>query len=55
VFAVATIVLEFRKIKSAEKHEGVKMYNTLSAVIKQCDGIESFKRMLKEYILTTIL
>jgi len=36
-------------------YEGVKMYNFLSDMIKQCDRLKSVKRMLKEYILSTIL
>jgi len=51
------IVSEFRKTNAQKNmfHEGVKMYNSLCATIRQCDGIESFKRTLKEYILSTIL
>jgi len=36
-------------------HEEIEMYNSLPAVTKQCDGIQLFKRMLKEYILSTTL
>jgi len=51
------IVLEFRKTRSAQKsvfYEGVKMYNSLSASIKQSDRLKTFKRELKEYILSRI-
>jgi len=55
-------VLELRKTRSAQKnvfYEGVKIYNSLPANIKQSDRLKTFKRELKEYILsircTTVL
>jgi len=51
-------VLKFRKTRSAQKsifHEGIKTYDSLPAMMKQCDRIASFKRTLKQYILSTIL
>jgi len=51
------IVLGLRKTSSAQKsvfYEGVKMYNSLPVKIKQCDGLKTFKRELKEYILNII-
>jgi len=51
------IVSEFRKTGSAQEimfYEGVKMYDSLPAVIKQYDRTESFKRMLKECILSAM-
>jgi len=51
-------VLKFRKARTAQKsifYEGIKMYDSLPAMMKQCHGIESFKRTLKEYILSTKL
>jgi len=47
------IVPELRKTKSAQKsvfYEGVKMYNSLPASIKQSDRLKTFKRELKEYV-----
>jgi len=44
---VGNIVLEFRKTRNAQKsmfYEGVKINNSLPAIIKQCDEIQSFKR-----------
>jgi len=51
------IVLELRKIKSAQKsvsYEGVKIYNSLPADIKQSDRLETFKHELKEYRIKNI-
>jgi len=51
------IVLDLRRTRSAQKsvfHEGVKMYNSLPADIKQKDRLETFKHDLKEYILSRI-
>jgi len=50
------IVLEFRKSRNARKskfYEGMKMYNSLPAGIKQRDRPETFKRV-KEYIPNTM-
>ena len=47
------IVLEIRKTKSAQKsvfYEGVKMYNSLPADIRKCEGLMTYKRELKDYI-----
>lgn len=52
------IVIQFRRTRSAQKslfYEGVKMYNILPAEIKQCDRVEAFKRLLKEYIVTNVI
>jgi len=49
--------LELGKTRSAQKsvfYEGVKMYNSLPADIKQSDRLKTFKRELKEYILNRI-
>jgi len=35
-------------------YEGVKMYNSLPANIKQSDRLKTFKRELKEYIIDRI-
>jgi len=46
-----------QKIRNARKgifYEGVKMCNSLPAMIKQCNGIQLFKQILKEYILNII-
>jgi len=54
---VGSIVLEFRKIRNAQKsvfYKKVKMYNSLPVRIKQRDGLRAFKRELKKYILNTI-
>jgi len=51
------IVLEFRKTMNAQKsvfYEEVKIHNALPAMIKQRDGIQPFKRMLKEFTLNTV-
>jgi len=51
---VGNIVLKLRKTRSAQKsvvYEGVKMYNSLPASMKQSDRLKTFKRELKEYIL----
>jgi len=53
----AGIMLELRKTRSAQKivfYEGVKMYNSLLANIKQSDRFKIFKQELKEYILSRI-
>jgi len=47
------IVLEVRKTRNAQKsvfYEGVKIYNSLPANIKQSDRLKTFKHKLKEYI-----
>jgi len=36
-------------------YEGVKMYNSLPVGIKQCDGLRTFKRELKEYFETFLV
>jgi len=44
--------------KNAQKsvfYEGVKMYNSLSLGIKQCDISKIFKRELKEYYILNII
>lgn len=51
------IVLTLRRTRSAQKslfYEGIKMYNSLPTEIKQCVKIESFKRMLKVYIVNCV-
>jgi len=51
------IVLELRKTRNAQKsvfYEGVKMYNSLPANIKQSDRLKTFKHQLKEYIPSRI-
>jgi len=51
------IALKLRKTRSAQKsvfYEGVKMYNSLPANIKQNDRLKAFKQELKEYILSRI-
>jgi len=35
-------------------YEGVKMYNSLPANIKQSDRLKTFKQELKEYIISRI-
>jgi len=50
------IMLKLCKTRSAQKnvfYEGIKMYNSLSANIKN-DRLKIFKRELKEYILNRI-
>jgi len=50
--------IEFRKIRNAPKsifYEGIKMYDSSPAIIKQFDGKQSFKRALKDYTLSTAL
>jgi len=45
------------KARIAQKnvfYEGVKMYNSLPANIKQSDKLKTFKHKLKEYIITRI-
>lgn len=51
------IAIEFRRTRSAQKslfYEGVLMYNALPAEIKQCDRLELFKRMLKEFVIIDV-
>ena len=51
------IAIQFRRTRSAQKsmfYEGVKMFNALPAEIKRCKKLEAFKRVLKEYVLSTI-
>lgn len=51
------IAIEFRRTRSAQKslfYEGVSMYNALPAEIKQCDRLELFKRMLKEFVIIDV-
>lgn len=51
------IVIQFRKTKSVQKslfYIGIKMYNAIPPVLKQCDSLAVFKRKLKEYNLLNI-
>lgn len=51
------IIIQFRKTKSAQKslfYIGIKMYNAIPPILKQCDSLAVFKRKLKEYILLHI-
>jgi len=43
-----------RKKKKNVFYEGVKMYNSLRANMKQSDRLETFKHKLKEYIPSRI-
>jgi len=56
-FSLSLSLSLYRKTRSAQKslfYEGVKMYNSLPANIKQSDRLKTFKRQLKEYILDRI-
>lgn len=51
------IVIQFRRTRSAQKsmyYEGVKIYNALPIELKGCEKVEQFKRMLKEYVVSTV-
>jgi hypothetical protein len=51
------IVIIFRRTRSAQKslfYEGIKMFNSFPTEIKHCDRIESFKRLLKVYIVNNV-
>lgn len=51
------IVLELRKTSGAQRsvfYRGVKMYNNLTNEVKQCVRLETFKRLLKVYILNNV-
>lgn len=52
------IAVDFRRTKSAQKSlffEGVKMYNSLPEEIRRCKCLVAFRRMLKDYILSSLL
>jgi len=54
----ANIVINFRRTRSTQKSmfdEVVKMYNSLQVELKQCERLNKFKRMLKDYILSSII
>ncbi|XP_025268586.1 uncharacterized protein LOC112639318 [Camponotus floridanus] len=47
------IVVQLRKTCQAQRsafYKGTKMYNDLPAEVKQCERLNSFKRMLKDYV-----
>lgn len=51
------IAVDFRKTKSAQKSlffEGVIMYNVLPDEVKRCERLDIFKRMLKEFIISSV-
>lgn len=51
------IVIPYRNTRSAQKslfYEGVNMYNALPRDIKRCERLVTFKRMLKNYIISFI-
>lgn len=51
------IAVDFRKTKSAQKSlffEGVIMYNALPDEVKRCERLDIFKRILKEFIISSV-
>lgn len=51
------IAIQFRQRTSAQRnvfYEGIKMYNALPDVVKGCEKLEQFKRMLKEYVMSVV-
>lgn len=51
------IVVQLRKTCEAQRcafYKGTKMYNDLPEEIKQCDKMNNFKRMLKDYVIRTV-
>lgn len=48
------IVVQLRKTCEAQRsafYKGTKMFNDLPAEVKQCDRLNNFKRMLKDYVV----
>lgn len=51
------IAIQLRKTNNAQKslfYQGAIMYNALPLQIRRCNGILSFKRMLKVFILRNV-
>ncbi|CAK9806438.1 hypothetical protein ANTPLA_LOCUS4886 [Anthophora plagiata] len=51
------IVVQLQKTCEAQRsvfYKGTKMYNVLSEEVKQCDRLNTFKRMLKDYVIHTV-
>lgn len=51
------IVVQLRKTGAAQRsvfHKGIKMYNDLPAEVKQCDKLNNFKRMLRDYVMCMV-
>lgn len=49
-------VIQLRRTRNVQKSlfcKGVKMYNVLPAELKQCERLVMFKRMSREYIVST--
>jgi len=52
------IAIEFRRTRSAQKslfYEGVLMYNALPTEIKHCDRLKTFKRVVKEFVISEVM
>lgn len=52
------IAVEFCRTRSAQKspfYEGILMYNALPVKIKACDKLQTFKRMLKEFVTNDVI
>lgn len=53
----SNIVIQFRRTRSAQNslfYKGIQMYNAMPTELKQCDDLITFKRMLKEYIISQL-